>query len=462
MLPPALLALVATLLVIAPAAHASGSQWMMFDAPRELITDDAAARESTLDEIQGLGVRWVRVILYWHSVAPNANSKRDPRIARSDPRSYDWTRYRRVVDAARARGMDVLLTVSGPVPKWATRRERDTVTYPSPNQFRKFMIAAGKEFRGVRYWAIWNEPNHPRFLKPQFRGHGRRRHAVAPSLYRKLVRAARTGLDRSGNKRDRMLIGDTAPRGTSRVVAPVPFVRGTFCLNRAWRKRKRCGKLDVDGWAHHPYTTRRGPRWVPPEHGDVTIGSLSRLRRALDRAGRARAVRRGLGIYLTEFGIQSRPDPFVGVSETKQAEYRSIGEWIAYRNPRVRAFSQYLMRDDLPRAGRAYLRYGGFESGIRHSGGQAKRSYHGFRLPLAAERRGRRGVRLWGLVRPAGGRTRVTIEYRNRHSRKWRRLKSDATNRRGYWTTTTRRSSGRRYRVRWGRHVGAPTRVYRR
>ena len=89
-----------------------------------------------------------------------------------------------------------------------------------------------------------------------------------------------------------------------------------------------------------------------------------------------------------------------------------------------------------------------------------KRAYRGFRLPLAARRRGRRGVYLWGLVRPAHGRTRVTIEYRNRHSRKWRRLKSDVTNRRGYWSTTTRQRAGRRYRVRWGRHLGAPTRVY--
>jgi hypothetical protein len=449
-------------LALAPPAAASRSQWTMFDAPRELMAEDAVTRESTLNELQSLGVRWVRVILYWHGVAPNANSKRDPHLRRTDPRSYDWTRYQRVIDSARARGMNVLLTVSGPVPKWATRHERDTVTYPSPTQFRRFMIAAGKQFRGVRYWAVWNEPNHPQFLKPQFRGHGRRRHAVAPGLYRRLVRAARAGLDKSGNRSDRMLIGDTAPRGTSRVVAPVPFVRGTFCLTRSWHKRKRCGRLDVDGWAHHPYTTRRGPWWVPPQRGDVTIGSLSRLRRALDRAGRARAVRRGLGIYLTEFGIQSRPDPFVGVSETKQAEYRSIGERIAYRNPRVRAFSQYLMRDDLPRAGRAYLRYGGFESGIRHSGGKAKRSYRSFRLPLVAERRGRRGVHLWGLVRPANGRTRVTIEYRNRHSRKWRRLKSDATDRRGYWATATRREKGRRYRVRWGGHLGAPTRVYRR
>ena len=410
-----------------------------------------------------MGVHWVRVILYWHSVAPNANSKRDPHVRRTDPRSYDWSRYESAINSARARGMQVLLTVSGPVPKWATRHERDTVSRPSPTQFRRFMIAAGRKFGpSVRYWAVWNEPNHPQFLKPQFTGHGRHRHAASPGIYRKLVRAARAGLNKSGNRSDRMLVGDTAPRGTSRVVAPVPFVRGTFCLTRSWHKRRGCGRLDVDGWAHHPYTTRRGPWWVPPQRGDVTIGTLSRLRRALDRAGRARAVRRGLGIYLTEFGIQSKPDPFVGVSETRQAEYRSIGERIAYRNPRVHAFSQYLMRDDLPRAGRAYVRYGGFESGIRHSGGRTQARVS--RLPAAAGGEAARTPR--GLPVGAGAaRARAHarhVEYRDRHSRKWRRLKTDRTDARGYWATTTRRRSGRRYRVRWARYLGAPTRVYRR
>jgi hypothetical protein len=463
-LPALLMALAATTcaLALAPSAHASRSQFTVFDAPREL-TSDPATRESTLDEIQSLGVDSIRVLLYWHSVAPHADSRRDPSFRRTDPRNYDWSRYAPLIASAHARGMRVLLTVTGPVPKWATRHERDTVSRPSPTQFRRFMIAVGRQFgSSVSYWAVWNEPNHPQFLKPQFTGHGRHRHSASPGIYRKLVRAARAGLDKSGNRRDRMLIGDTAPRGTPRVVAPVPFVRKTFCLTRSWHKRRGCHKLDVDGWAHHPYTTRRGPFWVPPERGDVTIGTLSRLRRALDRAGRAHAVRRGLGIYLTEFGIQSKPDPYVGVSETRQAEYRSIGERIAYRNRRVRAFSQYLMRDDLPRAGGASLRYGGFESGIRHSGGARKLSYRGFRLPLTARRRGRHGVYLWGLVRPAHGSTRVTVEYRNRHSRKWRRLKTDRTNARGYWATATRRRTGRRYRVRWGRYRGAPTRVSRR
>ena len=74
--------------------------------------------------------------------------------------------------------------------------------------------------------------------------------------------------------------------------------------------------------------------------GNVTIGVLSRLTRTLDHYARMGRIRRGLPVYLTEFGIQSRPDPYVGVSWQRQAEFRSISEWYAWRNPRVAAFSQ--------------------------------------------------------------------------------------------------------------------------
>ena len=80
---------------------------------------------------------------------------------------------------------------------------------------------------------------------------------------------------------------------------------------------------------------------------------LSRLTTALDRAAKAGAITAHLPIYLTEFGIESTPDPVRGVSLQRQSEYRAISERIAYDNPRVVAFSQYLLRDDLAQARRA-------------------------------------------------------------------------------------------------------------
>jgi hypothetical protein len=458
-----LLALVA-LLALPAAASARSSQFTLFEAPRELLSDDDALRAQTFDEIQGFGVHWVRIVLYWQNVAPDPDSASAPAFDDSDPNAYPgFGRYDRAISEARARGLRVLLTVSGPVPKWATQDHKDHVTRPSASRFERFMTAVGRRYRDqIGYWAIWNEPNHPDFLMPQY-GAGKK--PLSPGIYRTLVRAADRGLQASGNGADHMWIGETAPRGTGKVVAPLTFLRGALCLSASYHKSPSCKKLPGDGWAHHAYTPAAGPFFVPPSRNDVTIGVLDRLNAALAKAGNAGAIRRDMPIYLTEFGIQSFPDKIAGVSQAQQGEYRSISEHIAYRNGRVRGFSQYLMRDDLPRSGSVLERYGGFESGLRLADGTRKLSYESFRLPLAATR-GARSTTLWGLVRPATGRTTVTIDYRNSEGAPWHRLKSKATGSTGYWSTTTSARSGRSYRVRWTApngttYTGPPTRAYR-
>ena len=262
-------------------------------------------------------------------------------------------------------------------------------------------------------------------------------------------------------------MGETAPRGTGSVVAPLAFLRGTLCLSSRYKRRSACHRLPADGFAHHAYTTRLGPFFRPAGRDDVTIGVLGRLNRALHRAGRAGAIRRAMPIYLTEFGIQSTPDPVVGVSEARQAEYLAISERIAYRNRRVASFSQYLMRDSDPTPGvPAVMRYGGFESGLRHSDGEPKLAYEEFRLPLVARIAGPRRDRatLWGLVRPARAATTVTIDRRPRGARRWHVVKRVQTGTLGYWSAATRHRGGQRYRVRWTapdgrRYAGPATRV---
>lgn len=457
-------ALAAALVLAAPAAGSTG-QFTLFEAPRELTSGDAALRAATFDELGGLGVGWLRTVLYWRDVAPQAGSSTPPSFDESDPGAgYDWTRYDRLFGEARARGFNVLVTVSGPVPKWATASRRSYVNSPSPTRFRRFMTAVGRRYGGqVNAWSVWNEPNHPAFLGPQFKRRSGRTYAYSPGLYRRLFHAADAGLRAAGRGADKLLMGETAPRGTGRVVAPLRFLRGALCLSSRYRRARRCARAPADGYAHHAYTTGSGPSFRPRNPDDVTIGVLSRLTRALDRAGRAGVIRRGTRIYLTEFGIQSYPDPYIGVSYAKQAEFRSISERIAYRNPRVAAFSQYLMRDDEPRAGTAAQRYSGFESGLRRSTGEAKPAYDAFRLPLVADlaSRGSR-LALWGLVRPRTGEpASVTIEVLRKGSRAWRRLGTDGVNSGGYWSTTTTHRRGTRYRVRWGSFTGPATRAYR-
>jgi hypothetical protein len=307
------------------------------------------------------------------------------------------------------------------------------------------MQAVGRHYGDrVEAFSVWNEPNQPQFLGPQFDA---RHRPASPRIYRGLVFAAQRGLRRVGMSGKPLLLGETSPQGTGKVVAPLTFLRGTLCLDGRYRRAKGCGRLDVDGYAHHAYTTKVGPLFRPPSPNAVTIGVLPRLTRALDRAAAAGAIPRRLPVYLTEFGIQSVPDPNFGVSFLRQAEYRAIAERIAWDNPRVVWFSQYLLRDDLPREdGPAAQRYSGFESGLRTASGRPKTALEAFSLPLAARRRGSR-VSLWGLVRRAQGATTVEVEYSSGGG--YRRLATVRTSARGSWRRTVGFRAGRRYRVVW-------------
>lgn len=412
---------------------------------------DANTRTSAMDEVASLGVRSIRIIMYWREVAPMAGSRTKPDFDTTNPAAYAWGKYEEAIAAARARNWDILLTISGPVPRWATKGRTDQLTRPDPSEFAQFTTAVARQFGPrVQAFSIWNEPNLPAFLKPQY-GPGKK--PLSPAIYRGLYKGALKGLASGGAAKVPVYFGETAPRGTGKVVAPLTFLRGALCLDGRDRLKRGCGGLEMDGVAHHAYTTKAGPRFVPPSKNDVTIGVLRRLTSFLDRAGKVGALPSRVPLHLTEFGIQSTPDPFSGVSLQRQAEYRSLSERIAYDNPRVASFSQYLLRDDRPRRGPAISRYSGFESGLRTAGGKAKPSLNGFRLPLSATRRGSK-VSLWGLVRPAGAATTAIIQRRSKTGA-WRNMTSVSTNARGYFRASTGFVSKRQYRLVWTAPDGA-------
>jgi hypothetical protein len=452
----ALCALVVVLVALAPStAQAARGQTVYFDAGS--LVRDGGQREATLNRLESLGVRALRVVVYWRDVAPKPKSRKKPKVDLTDPAVYTWGQYDGLMQDAARRGWPVLLTPSAPAPRWSTSTKKGYVTRPSAKEFQRFTTALGKRYGAqVSTWSVWNEPNHPDFLKPQY-GKGKR--PLSPGIYRKLVLAMDKGLRASGNGRDKLLFGETAPRGTGKVVAPITFLRGTLCLNARYKRTRKCSKLPADGFANHPYTTKAGLFFVPPGRNDVTFGALKRLQRALDRAGRAGMIKRGLPIYITEFGIQSTPDRYFGVSLGRQVEWRARAERTAWFNPRIRSFAQYLLRDDQPIKGRfGRSRYGGFETGLEFSTGRPKPSFKGFRLTLSAIKKGKR-VSLWGLVRPAGGATSADVLYANRGAKKFRKLKTVRTDSRGSFVLKTSLRKGRRYKLRWGAETGAPVRV---
>ena len=441
-------------LLLAAPASASPTQALTFEAPRDLM--NPLTRPAAFNELGSLGVRSLRVIVTWAAVAPGASAAQKPAFEPTDPNAYNWGEYEPLMAAAKARGWPVLMTISGPVPKWATQAKLDNLTRPSATAFAAFAQAVGRKYGDqVSLWAIWNEPNQPQFLRPQFAQGGK---AISPLLYRSLYLAGVRGLRKAGQGADTFLLGETSPRGTTRVVPPLRFLRGLLCLNARYKRTGKCAPISAGGYAHHAYTTKQGPGFRPPSQDDVTIGAVSRLTRALDRARSAGALTSRLPIHLTEFGIQSTPDTISGVSLAKQVEYRAIAERIAYDNPRVASFSQYLLRDSDPTGPKSY---GGFESGLRFADGKPKPSLPAFRLPLAVRRVGSK-VSIWGLVRPATGVTTATVTYANRGSSRFLPLRTVTTNARGYFEFRSNHRAGRRWNVTWQGQSGSPVGSYTR
>jgi Cellulase (glycosyl hydrolase family 5) len=459
-------------------ALASHGQTVYFEASTDLL--NPVTRPHAIAQMQALGVKALRVELSWYEVAPSPESTTRPNFEATNPASYDWGQYDAVLAEAQRLKWPVLLTVTSPVPRWATsNKQAPYITRPDALDFEQFMTAVARHYGSeVSIFSIWNEPNHPAFLLPQWNSNGT---PASPRIYRGLYQAGYAGLQAAGMAHPRILFGETAPTGYDSVksllrsekskallhdVAPLAFLREALCLNSKYRKSGSCGELEMTGYAHHAYPTPAGPYYKTPGADNVTIGVLSRLSRALDLAAAAHAIPSGLPIYLTEFGVQSYPNKYLGVSASQQAEFDAISERIAYSNPRVAAFSQYLLKDD-PLGGApgssARGGYVGFQTGLEYSNSSPKPLYSGWPIPLTVAKAGH-GFSLWGLVRPATGATKVTVLVRPKSSKRYRTLKTIATNSLGYWAFNSS-TQGLDWRVRWTspagvKYEGPPIKAY--
>lgn len=415
-------ALLLQFVLLAGIAHAS-------PAPRSIMQDDLTllrkgpeARERALDEMRALGVDAIRVLVVWRDHAPAPRARKPPPEAtagKAEPaRGAGGATPARgagglaagplaaldaVLAGAAARGMDVLLTPTGPGPAWASRCATGTVEErqacrPDPPQFGEFVEALATRYPQQRHWAIWNEPNNARWLSPQFDPRGR---PAAPDWYRQLVRAARQALVQTGHAKDELLIGETAPLGkvlgppATRPMPPGRFLRNLLCTG--------CGTLGATGLSHHAYT-RGGtkPPRTPAARDELSIAAL----------GEVVKLARGLPVHLTEGGWQTRPpDPLFGVTLAEQARFTNETEWIVRNQPKVRSVAQYLLHDE--------LRTSGFQSGLRFVDGRPKPSLDAYRLPIWVTRTGTK-VTIWGRARPA---TNAPVEVQRRRGRgPWRTL----------------------------------------
>jgi hypothetical protein len=224
-------------------------------------------RNAVLTDARALGARWVRINMIW-----------------SDYVRYGFARFDSAVDAARARGFNVQITIVG-TPSYDSHGDRRLSWYkPSPTRFRSFAVLVASHFKGrVFRYSLWNEGNLGRWIAPT---------KSAPLIYRKLFLAAYPALKRVDG-RIQVLIGELTSSHD-----PLGFLR------------KAASGLKADGLAYHPFEFYKRPGSGSSTRGFVGINSTPGIKNALrDLARRHKLTTlRGaaLPLYYTEFGYLTK------------------------------------------------------------------------------------------------------------------------------------------------------------
>ena len=534
-----LVAVVVVLGAGAPSVQARGATETILQDDAELLFRSDERVAQSMRQLRSLGVDRVRLNAGWSSIAPDPDSLQRPDLTLSHPDAYpraNWRRLDRAVRAAQAAGLQVMIDIGFWAPRWATTgnpqgavgRARWNI---DPSAFAEFTAAVVKRYSGgfvpepdtgsmpqpdrqllegplgslvggggvlppppppakelgplpkVSWWTIWNEPNHPGFLQPQYaRATGGRLKPNTPHLYRRMVEATHPVIKRL-QPDSLVLIGGLAsfgvknPTEPTHGIPPLKFVRELACVNERLRPltTPRCSgyrPLQGDGFAHHPYSLLNRPDFRDPGHPDsARIGALDRLSTLLSNLVRmGRVNRRIANLYLTEFGYETNPpDPQKPFGLAQQARFINWAEYLAWKNPRVRTWPQFLLRDlgvvNADKVARGARPHTDWQSGLLFRDGTPKPAATSFKLalfvdcvtpsvrparrkrarpakPVGGTRRTRRSKRrllIWGHVRPGAPAQRVVLEESRGASPVWRPSRTAGTARAGRPVAYSRR-----------------------
>lgn len=563
----AVIALIAAVVLLSstsaqPAAHAPES---IFQDDDHLLYSSTATVAHTLDVLKALGVDRVRLTIVWADVAPSAASRTEPaNFDAADPAAYQssafggspsaWGPYDRVVALAQARGIRVDFNVTAPAPLWAVQpvpasaqsRTHPGLYEPSATAFGQFVQALGTRYSGsyvpptssssptlvllpsltstattkagrplprVDFWSIWNEPNQPGWLAPQWRSVGAQQVPNSPRLYRALVREAVKALAATGHSfsTDTILVGETAPEGNvipvngshpqryvsatavEDAMTPMEFLRALYCVDSSYRPLTGAsaaalgcprsgsthsfvtanpGLFQATGFAHHPYFFNLAPGRSSPIPDYVPLADLGRLERGLDHAFSVYGIDRRIPIYLTEYGYQTNPpDPSQIVSPAQQAAYLNQADYMAWRDPRVRSMAQFLLYDvgpDLAYPPSSFQYWGStFQTGLIYGpgtplDGRSKPAYTAYALPIWIPAPRSRGSKLliWGMLRlaPKGTARKALIQWQPAAHRGYATIATvdvptAAVD--GYFTTSIKSPGNGSIRIAWHSATGA-------
>ena len=263
------------------------------------LSFDALNSPSFVSAITQSGTGWIRISLFWGFIEQQRGVFKWPAAAD------------RGLAILQAEHVNVLLTVSGPVPCWALQSNsshpctnpRETI--PSSGPWADFVRAAVTRYGNkVHYWEIWNEPD------------------------------LHNGLDTPDNRqrlidyRDDILIPGAvaihAADPTAKVVAPA------FATNGAWGTAPgpnlaQALKVVLEGAAGHNVDVVSFHSYVPPNNSSLD---------PLELGMAAHTVLREIGmdnkpLWLTEVGIGIRPSVLQPIADYRDEQASLIREDIA-------------------------------------------------------------------------------------------------------------------------------------
>ena len=443
--------------------------------PQTILQDDAVLLHSSdqgvkdaMAQLRALGVDRVRLTAGWSVIAPQPDSPTPPAFDDTDPAAYpaeSWANLDRAVRDARDAGLRVMIDIAFWAPRWATHDDPATSgrlrTDIDPDAYARFAKAVATRYSGsyvppaaphdappagpspdadllgallgkgrqspplaqpaapsqplpaVDVFTIWNEPNHPGFVMPQWERRDGAWWPRSADIYRAMVRAAYPAIKQAAPA-SMVLVGATSSGGSSTPgrsgVTPLRFIRALACVDARWRPitTGSCAgftTLPGDGWSHHPYSLRTVPEAQPIDHDKLPVASTPRLLAALRRLVRMGRLAPGDDqLWMTEYGYEtSPPDPQAPFSPEQQAGLLARAERLGTADPAVRSWPQFLLRDRPAGPAGPRMRVAGdWQTGLEDADGTPKPAFAVFRTPVVAVCRGGR-LLVWGRWRGVPG-----------------------------------------------------------
>ena len=181
-----------------------------------------------LDGVKAANASWIRIDINWSVIQSGG------------PAYYNWTAFDAVVNAARARGLNVLGTILY-TPAWARAAGTNGVTPPTNlSDYANFVKAAATHYGllGVHAYEIWNEPNIVQFWAP----------GPDPARYTQMLKLAYAAVKQVDSSATVISAGlspyGSYGQGDAQHLNPINFLEKMYANGAA-------GNMSAVGW--HPY-----------------------------------------------------------------------------------------------------------------------------------------------------------------------------------------------------------------